>query len=164
LEKEQPIIFERRRKRWDDLYDTDSPLPWKDYTTCGDNTTMGRGSSCYSKGPDGDSITFNHSAGCFPFDFRRERKMSKRKGIERNDCLDMCSADTGATVEGSRSSQSFRETTLVPLETNHTEISLTLKPSRTSVTVKTTKWKYCGGCGKKANRKARFCESCGRRF
>ena len=73
-------------------------------------------------------------------------------------------SDTGATVEGGHSNQTFREASIGNLESNFTEITLRLKPYKDSITVKETKVKYCPNCGKKSKYGSRFCSDCGSRF
>ena len=72
--------------------------------------------------------------------------------------------EKGATVEGSYSSQSFSEGTIGELETRYTEIVLTIKASKSPVTVRDTRTKYCSDCGYRAKRMAKFCMECGKRF
>jgi ribosomal protein L40E len=73
-------------------------------------------------------------------------------------------SDRGATVEGRHSGQSFSETTIGVLESDFTEISLTIKPAKSSVTVKKTRFKFCFRCGKKNTYAANFCDKCGEKI
>ncbi len=70
----------------------------------------------------------------------------------------------GATVEGSFSGQSFQEDYVGEIESYATEITLYLRASKSSVTVKDTRFKYCSRCGSKAKSSANFCGDCGIKF
>ena len=72
--------------------------------------------------------------------------------------------ETGATVEGRQSNQTFQYDDFGELEDHYTEIVLTIKPFKKPLTVKTTKHKYCDDCGTKNKYSARFCTNCGSNF
>jgi hypothetical protein len=75
------------------------------------------------------------------------------------ECCDMGSV--GATVEGSKSNQTFQDIGSFATEGMSTILTLKLLGNEAAVTVKATKNQYCPGCGTKARFADNFCGTCG---
>ena len=72
--------------------------------------------------------------------------------------------DTGATVEGGNSNQSFSTGSFLNSEAHSTVITLRLRPAEKTITVQTTKKIHCSQCGTKCRRRDKFCRDCGKRL
>lgn len=69
--------------------------------------------------------------------------------------------DMGATVEGSKSNQSFQHVNDFPTEAFSTVLTLQLLGNEAAVTVQATKNQYCIRCGAKVRFTDNFCGACG---
>lgn len=72
--------------------------------------------------------------------------------------------ETGGTVEGGQSSQSFNTGYVGELEYGSTDIVLQLRANKQSITVQNSKHIYCPVCGAKNLRSSNFCTNCGARL
>lgn len=89
------------------------------------------------------------------------RKLSTSTNCHNEQNYSCSVENTGATVSGSSSSQSFEQTEFNSSEIPNAILTLKIVGKKVPHYVKNTRYMYCTSCGKKIKKSNNFCSSCG---